>query len=542
MLRVIVLDDLSPDGLRLLERAPSIEHEVRTGLQGTDLREALRDFDGAICRSGAKITRDVLEGNRRLKAIARAGVGTDNIDMPAATRLGIVVMNTPGGNTISTAEHTIALMLALSRNIFPAYQSLLQGRWDRKHYMGTQLMGKTLGIIGLGRVGQAVAARALGLQMRVLGYDPFLSSQRARELGIQTVACVPELLPEVDYLTVHTPLTPETRQMIGAKEIRMMRPGVRLINCARGGVFDEAALVEGLKSGHLGGVALDVFESEPCTDSPLFGMPNVLCTPHLGASTEEAQSQVAVEATELLINFLRTGEIRQSVNIPPLDASALEGLRGYLDLGYRLGLLLAQVNHGSPVACRLRYQGEVTRKDCRLVSAAFAAGLLEQALDMDVNLVNAGVLLRDRGIELVDERLTEVGDFSTLITAEVVSQERTASAAGTLFGQKMPRLVQKGDFRLESPLEGTLLLTEHRDMPGVIGKIGEVCGRYQVNIAYLSVGRSTLAPGGEAMGVFALDSTPPPPALAELERLGPIVRARIVNLPPAGRWPRWLGG
>jgi D-3-phosphoglycerate dehydrogenase / 2-oxoglutarate reductase len=403
-------------------------------------------------------------------------------------------------------------------------------------------MGKTLGIIGLGRVGQAVATRALGLQMRVLGYDPFLSAQRAKELGVQTVGSVRGLLPEVDYLSVHTPLTPETRNMIGANEIRMMRKGVRLINCARGGVYNEAALVEGLKSGHLGGVALDVLESEPCTDSPLFGMPDVLCTPHLGASTEEAQLQVAVEATELLITFLSTGEIRQSVNIPPLDAATLEGLRGYLDLAYRLGLLLAQVNHGVPVACRLRYQGEVTKKDCRLVSAAFSAGLLEQALDMDVNLVNAEVLLKDRGIELVDERLTEIGDFSNLITAEVLSNERASLAAGTLFGHKMPRLVQKGDFRLESPMEGTLMLTSHQDTPGVIGRIGEVCGRYQVNIAYLSVGRSTLAPGGEAMGVLALDSTPPAAALAEIERLEPILQVWIVNFPPAGQLPRWLGG
>ncbi|MHC4179313.1 MAG: hydroxyacid dehydrogenase [Planctomycetota bacterium] len=353
MPRVIVLDNLSQDGLDLLEAAGSIEHEVRTGLAGRQLRKALLDFDGAICRSGVKITAEALEGNQRLRAIARAGVGTDNIDKQAATRQGIVVMNTPGGNTISTAEHTVALMLALSRNVAPAYQSLLEGRWDRKKFMGTQLAGKTLGVVGLGRVGQAVATRALAMEMRLLGYDPFLSAGRAKELGIETCSSAREMLPQVDYLTVHTPLSDETRGLIGGKEIEMIKPGARLINCARGGIYNTEALVEGLKSGKLAGVALDVYDSEPCTESPLFGMPGVLCTPHLGASTEEAQSHVAVEAAELLIDFFTTGAIKQSVNISPLDPRTLEELRGYLNLAYRLGLLLAQTDRNPPTRCRL---------------------------------------------------------------------------------------------------------------------------------------------------------------------------------------------
>ena len=286
MPKIVVLDNLSQDGLDLLESAGNIEYEVRIGLNGEELRRTLAEFDGAICRSGVKITAEALQGNRRLKAIARAGVGTDNIDKEAATRLGIVVMNTPGGNTVSTAEHTIALMLALSRNVAPAYQSLIENRWDRKKYMGTQLAGKTLGIVGLGRIGQAVATRALAMEMRVLGYDPYLSTQRAKELHIETCGSAREMLPHVDYLTVHTPLTDETRNLISTEQIKAMRPGVRLINCARGGIYDEEALAEGLKSGHLGGVALDVYAAEPCTDSPLFGMPGALCTPHLGASTE----------------------------------------------------------------------------------------------------------------------------------------------------------------------------------------------------------------------------------------------------------------
>src|SRR3954469_10143717 len=314
MPRVIVLDTLAPEGLEMLAAAPGIEYEVRTGLKGDALREALGQFEGAICRSGVKITPDALEGNRRLKAIVRAGVGTDNIDKDAATRHGIVVMNTPGGNTLSTAEHTIALMLALSRNIAPAYESLKAGKWERNKYMGTQVAGKTLGVVGLGRIGVAVAKRARALEMNVLGYDPFMAKDRAQELGIEPVETVADMLSRVGYLTVHTPLADETRGLVGAAQLDRMKKGVRLINAARGGIYDEAALAEGLKSGKVGGVALDVYSAEPCTDSPLFGLAGVVCTPHLGASTEEAQTQVAVEAVELIVAFLTTGAVRHRGN------------------------------------------------------------------------------------------------------------------------------------------------------------------------------------------------------------------------------------
>jgi D-3-phosphoglycerate dehydrogenase len=541
MPRIVVLDNLSQDGLDLLESTGDVDYEVRTGLKGAELRGALVDFDGAICRSGVKITAEALEGSRRLKVIVRAGAGTDNIDTTAAARLGIVVMNTPGGNTISTAEHTIAMMLALSRHVHPAYRSLIDGRWDRKKFMGTQLAGKTLGIVGLGRVGQAVASRALAMEMRVLGYDPFLPKQRAKELGIETFASVREMLPEVDYLTVHTPLTDQTRNLIGAEEIRLMKKGVRLINCARGGIYDEQALADGLTSGQLGGVALDVYTSEPCTESPLFGMPGVLCTPHLAASTEEAQTNVAVEAAELLIDFFATGTIKQAVNVPPLDPNTLANLRPYLNLAYRLGMLLGQVEHNPPTSCRLRYEGTVSGKDCRLLSAAFAAGLLEHAVESDMSIVNAEILLRDRGIELIEESSSQIGDFRSLVTAELETEVGTATAAATLFGASIPRLVRMGDFRLETRLEGILLLTTHHDVPGVIGRIGEVCGKHQVNIAYLSLGRRIGQPGGQAMGVFALDSEPPAEALAETLKLEPIIRASVVHLPAADKLPAWMG-
>ena len=541
MPRVIVLDPLSEDGLNLLKSAGNIEFEVRTGLSGEDLKKALAEFDGAICRSGVKITAQSLAGNRRLKAIARAGVGTDNIDKEAATRLGIVVMNTPGGNTISTAEQTIALMLALSRNLHPAYQSLIEGRWDRKKYIGAQLAGKTLGIIGLGRIGQAVAARALAFEMKVLAHDPFLSAQRAKELGVKACDSPKEMLPDVDYLTVHTPLNDQTRNLIGSEEIKLLKPGARLINCARGGIYNEQALVEGLKNGQIAGVALDVFESEPCTSSPLFGMPGVVCTPHLGASTEEAQACVALEAAELLIDFFTTGAIKQSVNMSPLDPKTLEAIRSYLNVAYRLGMLLAQIDHVPPTACKVSYQGEVCRRDTSLLTAAFAAGLVQHAMDCAVNIVNAEILLRERGIELVEERSAEPGEFSSLITAQVTSEQKVSKASATLFGA-LPRLVRKCDYRVDTPLEGILLFFYHHDTPGVIGKVGAVFGKHRVNIAQMSVGRVTNQPGGQAVGVLALDSQPPAEAIAELLSLDPIHRASIVRLPAANEMPPWMGG
>lgn len=540
MPKVIVLDTIAPEGLEMLAAAAGIEHEVRTGLKGDALRAALAEFDGAICRSGVKITAESLEGNHRLKAIVRAGVGTDNIDSRAATRLGIVVMNTPAGNTLSTAEHTIAMMLALSRNIAPANQSLVEHKWDRSKYMGTQVADKTLGIVGLGRIGQAVATRAKALQMKVIGFDPFLSPERVAELGMEPVATVADMLPLVDYLTVHTPLTDETRNLISTPQIQKMKKGVRLINCARGGIYDEAAIVEGLKSGRLGGVALDVFTTEPCTDSPLFGMPGVLCTPHLGASTEEAQTQVALEGLGLLIDYLTTGAIKNSVNMAPLDAKTLADLRGYLEVAYRLGMFMAQVEMGSVRRCSLTYRGEVAGKNTRLITSAFAAGLLANALAEEVNIVNAEVLLRERGIELAEHRRADMGAFSSVVHAEVETEQGTFKAAGTVFGVDMPRLVQLDDFRLEAYLDGVLLIFRHRDVPGIIGTVGTIFGKHNVNIAQMAVGRATK--GGEAVGVLNLDAPPPAEALSEVMGHPAITSATVIKLPAAGERPAWLAG
>jgi D-3-phosphoglycerate dehydrogenase len=540
MPRVIVLDTLSKEGLDIFDRAPGIDYEVKTGLSGDALKTALAGADGAILRSGVKITAESLEGNKRLRAIVRAGVGTDNIDKTAATRLGIVVMNTPTGNTLSTAEHTVAMMLALSRNIAPAYQSLIEHRWDRNKYMGTQLADKTIGIVGLGRIGQAVASRAKALEMRVLGYDPFLSAQRALELGIELVPTVPEMLPKVDYLTVHTPLTAETKNLISTKEIEMMRKGARLINCARGGIYDEAALVEGLKSGKLGGVALDVFTTEPCKESPLFGMPGVLCTPHLGASTEEAQTQVAIEGAQLLVDFLSTGAIRHAVNMASIDAQKLAAMRDWLDVGYRLGLLLSQLDRTPAKACRLQYRGDVSSKDTKLIGSCVAVGLLENALGEGVNIVNAEVLLAERGIELVEQSRSAVGAFSSVLHAELVTEGHTYNVGATLFGQSMARLVQFGEFRLDAFLDGVLMIFTHRDVPGIIGRVGTIFGVNQINIAQMSVGRSSSTPGGPAVGVLNLDDVPSPKALEEVLAHPDILSVQVIELPPAGELPPWL--
>lgn len=538
--RIGVLDPIASEGLELLKADSNFEFEERVGLKGDELRKGLTEFDGVIIRSGVKITAESLEGNKRLKAIVRAGVGTDNIDKEAATRLGIVVMNTPAGNTLSTAEHAFALMLALSRSVAPAYQSLINGKWDRKSYMGTQLADKTLGVVGLGRIGREVALRGLAFRMRVLAYDPFLTDDQAAKLGVERVETVSEMLPKVDYLTVHTPLTSETKYLIGKSQLESLKPGVRLVNCARGGIYDEAALVEGLQSGRIAGVALDVFETEPCTDSPLFGMPGVVCTPHLGASTEEAQTQVAVEGIQLLMNFFNTGEIRHAVNVSALDPKTLDALRSYLDVAYRLGLLINQWHGGAVSGCTLTYRGEVADRDTKLLTNAFCAGLLERALEEDVNIINAEMLLRERGIELTENRSHEMGAFSSTITAEVTGNERTVKASGTVFGHNMPRLVMLDDYRLEAYIDGNLLVFTHQDVPGIIGKVGTTFGKHEVNIAQMAVGRAGDRPGGHAIGVLNLDSQPTQAALDDMMAIEAVDRIQTIELPPAGQLPGWL--
>jgi D-3-phosphoglycerate dehydrogenase len=405
--------------------------------------------------------------------------------------------------------------------------------------MGTQLAAKTLGIVGLGRIGREVAKRAQAFEMRVLGFDPYLSAERAKELGIEPVGSVKEMLPRIHYLSVHTPLTAQTRNLIDTHAMELLRPGVRLINCARGGIYDEAALVQGLKSGKIAGVALDVFENEPCKDSPLFGMPGVICTPHLGASTEEAQTQVAIEAVELMINYLSSGEIRHAVNAPAIDPKTLESMRGYLNVAHRIGRLLAQWHEGNPNRCTLTYRGDVTAKDTRLLTASFCAGLLETAME-DVNIINADVLMKECGIEVVVASESKKGAFSSSLGAELETDKGSYTAVGTLFGNDMPRLVRLGDYRLEAYLDGVLMVFTHDDVPGIIGHVGTILGSHRVNIAQMAVGRASAQPGAVAVGVLNLDVKPSAESVSDVLNHAQIRSVRIIQLPPAGQMPSWL--
>jgi D-3-phosphoglycerate dehydrogenase len=539
MPRVLISDKLEPPGLDLLGQA-GIELDERYGLAGAALQDAVRAADGMIVRSGTRVTAELLEDPGKLKAIVRAGVGVDNIDVAAATRRGIVVMNTPGGNTFSTAEHTITLLMSLARLIPAADASVRAGKWERNKFVGTQLAGKTLGVVGLGRIGREVARRAAGLDMKVIGFDPFLSPDRAGQLGIEAAAGLEQLLPRCDFVTVHTPLTDETRDLIGARELALLPKGARVLNCARGGIINETALVEALQSGHLAGAALDVFvEEPPPADHPLFKLANVVLTPHLGASTAEAQVSVAKEAAQLLIDYLTRGVVQFAVNMAAVDRTELEELKLYVDLARRLGLLHAQMCHGAITRAEICYRGEVARRSTKLLTAAFAAGLLEYRLDQNVNIVNAELLARERGIEIVEQSNPKKGDFGTLIRAEVFTEKKSYTAAGTLFGNQYLRLVQLGPYHLDTFMDGVMLIFTHRDIPGLIGYIGTIFGKHSVNIAQMTVGRQTA--GGEAIAVLNLDSQPPEEAIREVRSHPQISSVSVVRLPPPGQMPAWFG-
>jgi D-3-phosphoglycerate dehydrogenase len=542
MPRVLVTDKLSPAGLKVLEETDGIELDVRQGLSPEEVKEALKDADGIIIRSGTKLTAELLEGQKRLKAIVRAGVGVDNIDRDAATREGIVVMNTPAGNTISTAEHAVTLMLSLSRNIGPAYASMQEGKWERSKFTGTQVAGKTLGIIGLGRIGQSVAQRALGFEMQVVGYDPFMSPERAMDLGIKLVDTVDEVTTVADYVTVHTPLTDETRDLINAERMKNMKPGVRIINCARGGIVNEDDLVEMVNSGHVAGAALDVYVNEPLDpESPLLKTPGILCTPHLGASTDEAQELVALEAVEIMIGYLLKKEVRHAVNMVPVSGAEMEDLKLYLDLGYRLGLLLAQQGHkGGLKSAKLHYRGEAATKKTGLITSSFAAGLLTAAMDENVNIVNAELMARERGIEITETKSSDQGAFSTMISATLETGDGERTAAGTMFGHEFLRLVRLENFPMEAYLDGTLMIYRHRDVPGLIGFIGTVLGKHQVNIANMALGRCSNEPGGDSVAVLNIDSEPSEEALQEIASHSEVTGVELVHLPPAGAPLPWM--
>ena len=524
--RVLVTDNLARRGVDLLREAPGFTVDVQNGLTPESLAECCREADALILRSATRVTADLLAAAPKLKVVGRAGVGVDNVDLEAATARGVVVMNTPGGNAVSAAEHTLSLLLSLAKHIPQATASMRAGRWEKGKFVSTEVSGKTLGLIGLGRIGGEVAKRAKGLSLRVIVYDPFVSAERAEALGVELVELA-DLFRQANFISLHTPLTPETTNLICASTIAKMRDGVRIVNCARGGIVHEGDLYEALCSGKVAGAALDVFAQEPITDSPLFSLSNFISTPHLGAASEEAQEAVAVEIAQQVIDYLQRGIIRNAVNAPSVPLELLRELAPYLRLSEKLGLLVAQLAEGRMAEIRLEFRGDLASLECAPLTAAAVKGVLVPFHDT-VNTVNALTIARGRGIRVVENKSTEPENFANLVTVSVRTDRGQTQAAGTLYGRQEPRLVQIDGLRLEAMLEGLLLIYANLDVPGVIGRIGTLLGKHNVNIAGMQLGRQQR--GGRAISAVNVDDPIPAPVLEEIRRLPNIVFAKLVRL------------
>lgn len=528
--KILVADDVSESGLEPL-RAAGFAVEKRTGLPLDELREALRDVDGLVVRSETKVTSDLMNAATRLRVIGRAGVGVDNIDVPAATERGIVVMNAPDGNTITTAEHTIALLVSLARRVPQANSSLRQGRWDRKRFIGVELQGKTLGVLGLGRIGRVVASRARAFGMNIVAFDPFIAPEQARDLELEIVP-LDEVFARADFLTVHTPLTQETRGIVGQEAFSKMKRGVRIINCARGGLVDERALLSAIKEGIVAGAALDVFEEEPPpADHPLITLEEVIATPHLGASTREAQEGVALTVAEQMRDYLSTGALRGAVNVPALGAQELNALQPYITLAESLGRFQAQLVDEAVREVRLEYAGEVAELDAAPVTRAFLAGLLRD-VSARVNVVNAFLIAEERGISVTAAYKRAGSDFAPAIATRVVTTKGEEMVAGTLFGgmgqRRDGRITEINGFRIEAIPHGHMLVTRNRDVPGVIGRIGTMLGEHSVNISRFHLGRRER--GGEAMAVIETDAPLNKDALDDLRSFDQVISAKQIEL------------
>lgn len=528
-LKVLVADPISQRGVDELNAHPRIECLVRTGLSEDEIVALIPDFSGLVVRSQTKVTARVLAAATRLKAVGRAGVGVDNVDVEAATRHGIVVMNTPGGNTISTAEHAFSLLVSTARNIPQATASVRAGKWERKKFEGVELYGKSLAILGMGRIGSELARRAIAFGMRVLAYDPYLSTSRARALQVELFETLDELLPLADFITLHMPLTDETKHMIDAKRIATLKPSVRIINCARGGLVEEMALAEALQSGRIAGAALDVFEQEPPpADHPLFNCPNLVLTPHLGASTAEAQEGVGIEIAEAMQALLIEGVIRNAVNVPNVDAKTLATIAPYLELGQLLGRFLSQIAPQRVDSLILNYSGRMNQSDTVPIGRAILKSFLSRAGGSDVNEVNAPAIATARGLRVQETRVSVPGDFTELIEVTAGAHGHDpVSIAGTFFGQS-PRIVMINGRHVETRPHGTILLLENVDRPGIVGHIGKTLGDHGVNIAYMALSRT--APGGTAITVLNLDSPISEAALNDLKKMDAILEARLVSL------------
>ncbi|NHM26711.1 phosphoglycerate dehydrogenase [Desulfofundulus sp. TPOSR] len=527
MYKVLVMDGVAEEGLAPLRREEDIEVVIGRKMTEDELVEIIPEYDALIVRSATRVTRRVIEAGVNLQVIGRAGVGVDNIDLEAATTQGILVVNAPDGNTIAATEHTIAMMLALARNIPQAVAKLKEGVWDKKAFLGVELRDKTLGIIGLGRIGSAVAKRAQALEMNVIAYDPYITEEKASTLAVELVS-LEELFRRSDFITVHLPKTKESYHMIDERAFAMMKDGVRIINCARGGIIDENALYQAMLSGKVAGAALDVFEKEPCTDSPLFSLPNFIATPHLGASTREAQLHVALDVAEEIVAALRGKLVKNTVNIPSINPQVLSAVRPYLGLAEKLGKLQAQLVTGRIRKIEVIYSGELAKQEVSPITTAVVKGLLDPILQQTVNFVNAPVLAKNRGIQVFQAVDGEAEGYSSLITVKVYSDKVEKSVAGTLFGKEDPRIVMVDGYRIDVIPNGYILYVPHIDKPRIIGPVGLLIGEHNINIAAMQVGRKQI--GGRAVMMLSVDAPVPEETLAEIAKVDGVLDVKMVHL------------
>jgi D-3-phosphoglycerate dehydrogenase len=526
--RILAADGVSPKGIALLSESPHFQVETCGGMKEDELIARIGDLDALIVRSQTKVTAKAMAAATRLKVIGRAGVGVDNVDTGAATERGIVVMNTPGGNTISTAEHTFSLLLSLARKIPQAHASIVAGKWDRKSFEGTELCGKTLGIIGMGRIGGEVARRAIAFGMNVIAFDPYLVQSRARSLQVELADDLAYLLTRADFITVHMPLTSETNKILNASALALCKKGVRIVNCARGGLVDEAALLEALKSGQVAGAALDVYEKEPPPeDFPLRSLPNVVLTPHLGASTAEAQESVGVEIAQAISDFLINGIITNAVNVPNVDLRTLEILRPYLNLGEKLGRLLSQIAPTRLETLTISYTGKVSETETIPVTRAVLKGLLSETSEFAVNEVNAPRAAANLGLKVTESKQAQSLDFTDLITVEATKGGAGYGIAATIFGTR-PRIVRINGHSLEANPEGILMIVENKDRPGMVGWIGTLLAKHRINIANMSLSRGEN--DGKALSVLNLDSMPGADVIKEIEADSGILSVQVAQL------------
>ncbi|MGA2895304.1 MAG: phosphoglycerate dehydrogenase [Xanthobacteraceae bacterium] len=524
--RVLISDALSPAAVQIFKtRGIEVDFQPNLGKDKDKFAAAIDGFDGLAIRSASKVTAKLLEKARGLKVIGRAGIGVDNVDIPAATARGIIVMNTPFGNSITTAEHAITLMLSLARQIPEADASTRAGKWEKNKFLGVEIFSKTLGVIGCGNIGSIVADRAIGLKMKVIAYDPFLSAERAVDLGVEKVE-LDELLRRADFITLHTPLTDKTRNIINAETLAAAKKGVRLINCARGELIDDSALVEALKSGQVAGAALDVFREEPATQSPLFALPNVVCTPHLGAATTEAQENVALQVAEQMSDYLLRGAITNAVNFPSISAEEAPKLKPFIALSEKLGSFAGQLTETGITKVQISYQGGVAQMNTKALTSAAVAGLLRPMLQ-DVNVVSAPIVAKERGIVVEETRREAEGDYESLITVTVTSDRQTRHVAGTVYANGRPRIVDIKGIRIDAEFAPSMLYVTNQDRPGFVGRFATLLAGANINIATFHLGRESA--GGNAIALVEIDGTVPPDLLAAVQQIPNVQQVKVLR-------------